>query len=69
VTAPWGPGEHAFPGQRLDELLLWAAGEGASEIASRPGDLHPIDGAGRRTRPGRTSSVEVGTCVAGGWRQ
>ena len=46
MTALWGPGEHAFPGQRLEEFLLWAAAEGASDIAFQTGEpaLMDVDG-------------------------
>ena len=50
MSALWQPGEHAFPAQRLDEFLLWAAGEGASDIAFQTGEpaLMDVDGRLRR---------------------
>ena len=39
----WGPGEHAFPVDRLDEFLLWAADVGASDISFQTGEPALID--------------------------
>ncbi len=36
-AALWEPAAHAFPTERLDEFLLWAAGEGATDIAFSTG--------------------------------
>ncbi len=33
----WEPAAHGFPTERLDEFLLWAAGEGATDIAFSTG--------------------------------
>ena len=43
----WEPAQHGFPVDRLDPFLLWAAGEGASDIAFQTGSpaCLEIDGA------------------------
>ncbi len=46
-TALWQPATHAFPAERLDEFLVWAADLGASDIAfqtGEPGKME-VDGA------------------------
>ena len=37
-TALWPPAAHAFPAERLDEFLVWAAELGASDIAFQTGE-------------------------------
>ena len=61
VSAPWGPGEHAFPGQRLEEFLLWAASEGASDIAFQTGEpaLMDVDGKLRRATSAALDSTAM----------
>ena len=50
----WGAAEHGFPGQRLDEFLLWAAEAGASDIAFQSGSpaFLEVDGRLRRATAG-----------------
>ena len=43
----WEPAAHGFPANRLDEFLVWAAGQGASDIAFQTGEpgRMEVDGA------------------------
>ena len=50
MSGLWEPADYAFPGQRLDEFLLWAAAEGASDIAFQTGSPASIDVDGRLRR-------------------
>ena len=51
----WQPAEHAFPGERLDEFLLWAAERGASDVALQTGSPAFVEVDGRLERATRAS--------------
>ena len=43
MPALWQPAEHAFPVDRLDEFLLWAAEAGASDVSFQTGQPALVD--------------------------
>ena len=47
MTALWDHAQFAFPAERLDEFLLWAADEGASDISFQTGSPAMIEVDGR----------------------
>ena len=51
----WQPAEYAFPGERLDEFLLWAAERGASDVALQTGSPAFVEVDGRLERATRAS--------------
>ena len=50
MSGMWEPGEHAFPVDRVDEFLLWAAEKGASDISFQTGMPAMVDVDGRLRR-------------------
>lgn len=46
----WQPAEHAFPVERADEFLLWAAEAGASDVSFQTGQPAMVDVDGRLNR-------------------
>ena len=58
----WPEAAHGFAAERLDEFLLWAAGQGASDIAFQTGSpaFVEIDGALRRATAASLDGAVVG---------
>ena len=61
MSGMWEPGEYAFPVDRVDEFLLWAAEKGASDISFQTGMPAMVDVDGRLGRA--TGSVLDSTAM------
>ena len=61
TAALWQPAEHAFPVERLDEFLLWAADMGASDVSFQTGQpaMVDVDGRLRRATPAELDSTAM----------
>ena len=61
----WEPAEHAFPAERLEEFLLWAAEAGASDVALQTGSpaLVEVDGKLRRATSAKLGRTEMEMAV------
>ncbi len=66
-AAYWQAAEHAFPAERLDEFLLWAAESGASDVALQTGSpaFVEIDGKLRRATAAALGRTEMEMLVEG----
>lgn len=60
TAAFWEPAEHAFPAERLDAFLLWAAERGASDVALQTGSPAFVEVDGRLRRATRASVGRTG---------
>ncbi len=49
----WSGADHVFPADRLDDFLVWAAGEGASDVSFQTGAPAMIEKDGRLLRASR----------------
>ena len=63
----WQAAEHAFPAERLDEFLVWAAESGASDVALQTGSpaFVEIDGTLRRATAAALGRTEMEMLVEG----
>ena len=66
-AAYWQAAEHAFPAERLDEFLVWAAESGASDVALQTGlpAFVEIDGKLRRATAAALGRTEMEMLVEG----
>ena len=66
-AAYWQAAEHAFPAERLDEFLVWAAESGASDVALQTGSpaFVEIDGKLRRATAAALGRTEMEMLVEG----
>ena len=63
----WQAAEHAFPAERLDEFLVWAAESGASDVALQTGSpaFVEVDGMLRRATAAALGRTEMEMLVEG----
>lgn len=67
MSGLWEPAQHAFPAERLDDFLVWAAESGASDVAMQTGSpaFVEVDGKLRRATSAVLGRTEMEMLVEG----